>query len=80
MIVAGLAQALAGEFVGVGHGVVGGDGRGGVARAAGEQFPAEAAAFVDLEEIDGDVLGAEAQGLVEGVAPACGRSDTAGRR
>ena len=49
-----------------------GDGRGGVARAAGEQFPAEAAAFVDLEKIDGDVLGAEAQGLVEGVAPACG--------
>src|SRR2546426_986420 len=38
VVVAGFAQAFAGEFVRVGHGVVAGNGRGGVACSAGEQF------------------------------------------
>src|SRR4029077_13246689 len=52
--------------------IVTGDGSGGIARATGEEFAAKAAAFIDLKEIDGNVLGAEAQGLFDGGSPTRG--------
>src|SRR5437588_6686672 len=72
VVVAGTAQAFAGEFVRISHGIVGGNGRGGVTGAAGEEFAAEPAAFIDLEEIDRDVFGTQAQRLFDGVLPTWG--------
>src|SRR6266581_2984632 len=70
VVVAGAVQAFAREFVGFRHGIVTGNGRGGIARSAGEQFAAETAAFVDLEEINGNVFGTQAQRFLDRLLPA----------
>src|ERR1700675_4951154 len=69
VLVARGRETRAGGFVGIGDGIVRRDRFRAVARASRERFLAEAAAFVNFEHVDGNVLGADSQELAEGLLP-----------
>ena len=70
MLITFRRQQLAGAFVEPGHRVLAGQRAGAVAMAAGENFPAQPAALVNLQQVDGDVHGPQAQKLAERILPA----------
>jgi len=70
LFVACYAQIGARVFVGLSHLVVGRNCCGRVLCSAGQQFGAEAAAFVDLKEVNGNMLGLEANQFFDRIAPA----------
>ena len=73
MVVARRREARAGGLVKIGLRVVAWDRAGAVAAAAIERFLAQAAAFVDLEQVDRNVLGIEAQQFADGALPGFAR-------
>src|SRR5712664_4260575 len=70
MFVACGIESLARQSIRLGHRVVGRNCGSGIFCAAAEEFAAQSAAFVDFEEINGNVLRRELNKLIERVAPA----------
>src|SRR5579859_4092627 len=69
VLVAGSGKEFSREVVGVCHLLIAGNGGCAVLRAERDEFPAEAAAFIDFEQIDGNVLGIEGDEFVERIPP-----------
>src|SRR5712692_309127 len=73
MLISKLRQERAGSFVESGHSVIARKAGRAIARSAGKSFPAQPAALVNLEQVDGCMRGPQAQELPKRVLPAFGR-------
>ena len=80
VFVSGFCEASAGGFVGLGHGVVAGNGFGAIAAAARERFFSEAAAFINFQQINRNVFRANLQNALDRFFPRCAASAARGRQ
>src|SRR6266849_10855554 len=73
MLIGMLRQELAGSFVESGHSIIARKAVRAIARSAGQNFPAQPAALVNLEQVDRYMRGPQAEEMPKRILPAFGR-------